>query len=145
MTKKLIFLSIIFISIFEYLLIFLVNDKYGEIMWIGKISVYLIIIIIFNIILFLRPVSRFKSLFVQTISLIVLLLIPIPIFLFKPEYTVGEALNSLEDRQQDSLVYTHFQKYKNEKVYVFYSKRTEESYFFNPYNGDFGNLNRNSY
>ena len=114
-------------------------DKYGDIMWIGKIPVYLIIIIIFNIILFLRPEVKFKNLF-QTMSLIILLIIPISIFIFKPDFTVGEAQSFLEDKQQDSLIYTHFQEYKNEKVYVFYSTRTEEMYFLNPYNGDFGNL-----
>jgi hypothetical protein len=137
--KKLIFFSILFFSILEYILILLVIDKYGDIMWIGKIPVYLIIIIIFNIILFLRPEVKFKNLF-ETMSLIILLIIPISIFIFKPDFTVGEAQSFLEDKQQDSLIYTHFQEYKNEKVYVFYSTRTEEMYFLNPYNGDFGNL-----
>lgn len=139
MLKRLILFSILFFCILEYLLLLLVIDKYGDIMWIGKISVYLIIIIILNIILFLRSEVRFKKL-LQLMSLLILLIIPISIFIFKPDYTVGEAQSFLEDRKQDSLKYTRIQEYKNEKVYVFYSKRTKQSYFLNPYNGDFGNL-----
>lgn len=139
MLRKLIFSSILFFSVLEYILILLMIDKYGDIMWISNISVYLIFIIIFNIVLFLRSKPRFNNM-LQTISLIILLIIPISIFIFKPDFTVEEALSSLEDRQQESLVYTHFQKYNDEKVYVFYSERTEERYFFNPFNGDFGNL-----
>ena len=118
MLKKFIFFSILFFCILEYILILLVIDTYGDIMWIGKIPIYIIIIIIFNIILFLRSEAKFKDLF-QAMSIIILLIIPISIFIFKPDFTVGEARSFLEDRQQDSLVYTHFQEYKNEKVYVF--------------------------
>lgn len=139
MIKKLILFSILIFSVLEYIWILLMIDTYGDIMWISNISVYLIYIIIFNIVLFLRSKTRFKNLF-QAISLIILLLIPISIFICKPHFTVEEALSSLEDRQQESLVYINFQKYNNEKVYVFHSKRTEERYFFNPYNGEFGKL-----
>lgn len=139
MIRKLIFSSILFFSVLEYIWILLMVDKYGDIMWIGKVSGCLIFIIIFNIILFIRSEQRIENL-TETISCVILLIIPISIFIFKPDFTVGEALSSLEDRQQESLVYTHFRKYNNEKVYIFYSERTEERYFFNPYNGDYGDF-----
>lgn len=140
MIKNYYSVGIIVLLIIEAIAGYIVQREYADIMGTSNITYVYILAIIINILVFSKVNKTAQA--IKLLSVLLLIFSPLYFYINKPEYSVDNASQIVAEKFDDKVTYRHGQIHEDKKVYVFFSEHNSNFYYFNPYNGETGVLDK---